>query len=139
MAEVPFLFLRRPAVTKRAKLGGGGARYTKPSAADQRARLEARFATIVQGFAGLQTDVAGVVPEQVIVIETLTQAVDGVAKAAASIPGLEWLAELELDDQPPEFGFANADQRDANVPGRLYALMSSQAAMSGLLQLWRDW
>ena len=44
----------------------------------------------------------GADPEQVVVIETLTEAVDNVAKAAARIPGLEWLAERDLDDVPPE-------------------------------------
>jgi hypothetical protein len=139
MSQLPFLFLQKPAVTTRSKLGGGGARYQKPSAADQKARLDARFASIAQAFQGLQANVAGLVPEQVIVVETLTQSVDGVAQAASLIPGLEWLAELDLDEQMPELGFANLDERGAPLPRRLYALMSNQSAMIALIDLWGQW
>ena len=102
MPELPFLFFRRPAVTNRRGLSGGGRPYQKPTANQQRARLQARFDQIVNSFQGLQANIVGADPEQVVVIETLTEAVDNVAKAAARIPGLEWLAERDLDDVPPE-------------------------------------
>ena len=37
-------------------------------------------------------------PEQAIVLQTLTGAVQDVAKAAGKIPGLEWLAKADLDE-----------------------------------------
>jgi hypothetical protein len=139
MAERPFLFFQPPVTADRSKLGGGGAKYTKPTAAQQAARLEARFVAIVDAFQALQANVAGLVPEQVVVLETLTTAVDGVAKAASRIPGLEWLAEIDLEDQTPEFGFADAEEREAAVSRRLYALMSNQQAMNSLVDLWHQW
>jgi len=139
MPELPFLFLQRPNTTNRSKLGGGGVKYVKPSPARQAARLEARFTAIAEGFQALQVDAVGLVPEQVIVVETLTGAVDKVAKAASLIPGLEWLAELDLDDQAPEFGFAEDGDPGANVSRRLYALMSNQQAMNALIDLWHRW
>jgi hypothetical protein len=139
MAERPFLFFQPPVTANRSKLGGFGARYTKPTAAQQAARLEVRFTAIADGFQALQANVAGVVPEQVVVLETLTAAVNGVAKAASLIPGLEWLAELDLEDQAPEFGFADAEEAGAAVSRRLYALMSNQQAMNSLVDLWYQW
>lgn len=74
-----------------------------------------------------------------VVIETLTEAVENVAKAAAKIPGLEWLAERDLDDVPPEYGFADGKRAAELLGRRLYALMSNQAAMDQLIQLWNQW
>ena len=139
MAERPFLFFQPPITANRSKLGGGGGKYTKPTPAQQAERLEARFVAIADGFQALQSNVAGLIPEQVVVLETLTAAVDNVAKAAALIPGLEWLAELELEDQAPELGFANAEEPGASISRRLYALMSNQQAMNALVDLWHQW
>lgn len=116
-----------------------GGKYRKPTPAQQSARLQTKFDLIVQSFQDLQTTVAGIEPEQAIVLETLTSAVQDVAKAAARIPGLEWLAERDLDDVDPEFGFENEHSPDEAVPRRLYALMSNQQALDQLLVLWREW
>ena len=139
MPELPFLFFRRPAVTGRKVLFGRGRPYQKPTAAQQRVRLQARFDQIVQSFQGLQATIAGADPEQVIVIEAIADTVDDVSKAASKIPGLEWLAERDLDDIPPEFGFTDGRTPERPLSRRLYALMSSQAAMDQLLGLWRTW
>lgn len=120
-------------------LGGRGPTYRRPTAAQQRARLQNRFDTIAQSFQDLQTTVAGIEPEQVIVLEALTGAVQDVAKAAARVPGLEWLAERDLEDVTPEFGFEDEQAPDETIPRRLYALMSNQQAMDQLLVLWREW
>ena len=70
-------------------------------------------------------------------LEALTGSVADVAKAAARIPGLEWLAERDLEDVLPEFGFENEKEPDTAVPRRLYALMSNQQAMDQLLVLFQ--
>jgi len=139
MPELPFLVFPPPTVTTRRTLGGRGPTYRRPTSGQQRERLQTRFDTIAQSFRDLQTTVAGVEPEQVIVLETLTGSVADVAKAAARIPGLEWLAERDLEDVLPEFGFENEKEPGTTVPRRLYALMSNQQAMDQLLVLWRDW
>jgi hypothetical protein len=139
MPDLPFLFFPQPTAVRRRKLGGGGGKFRKPTPAQQRARLQTRFDSIAQSFQDLQTTVAGIEPEQVIVLETLTSAVQDVAKATAKIPGLEWLAERDLEDVDPEFGFEEEKSPADAVSRRLYALMSNQQAMEQLLALWSSW
>ena len=74
-----------------------------------------------------------------IVLETLTDAVEDVAKAASRVPGLEWLAERDLEDVAPEFGFRDDETPDNAIPRRLYALFTNQQAMENLLGLWEQW
>jgi len=138
MADLPFILFPRPQRTARGVPPGGGRAFTKPTPAQQRARLQARFDQIVQSFQNLQATVAGFDPEQVIVLETLTASVENVAKAVVQIPGLEWLAERDLEEVPPEFGFGDP-ATDTTIPKRLYALMSNQNGMTQLLALWNDW
>src|ERR1035438_2307241 len=138
MADLPFLLFPRPLRTARSVPPRGGRTFTKPTPAQQQARLQTRFDQIVQSFQNLQDTVAGIDPEQVIVLETLTASVENVAKAVVQIPGLEWLAERDLEEVPPEFGFGDP-ATDAAIPKRLYALMSSQNGMTQLLALWSAW
>ena len=51
---------------------------------------------------------------------------EDLAEAAAKILGMEWMAELDLGDVPPDYGFA--DQKDPEKPlgFRLYAVFTSQ-------------
>jgi hypothetical protein len=138
MADLPFLVFPSPLRTTRSVPPGGGRTFTKPTPAQQQARLQTRFDQIVQSFQNLQAIVAGIDPEQVIVLETLTASVENVAKAVVQIPGLEWLAERDLEAAPPEFGFGDPAS-DATIPKRLYALMSNQNGMTQLLALWSGW
>jgi hypothetical protein len=139
MPEQPFLFFPRPTPATRAKLGGMGGKFRKPTPEQQRQRLEAKFQQIAEGFRDVQAVVAGADPEQVVILETTSAAVDDLAKAASKIPGLEWLAERELEEVEPEFGFQSEDEPAAKLPRRLYALFSNQAAMDALVGLWRQW
>jgi hypothetical protein len=139
MASRPYILFPRPTTTAARRLGGGGAEIRKPTAQQQRERLEQRFQDIARSFVDLQATVAGAEPEQVIVLETIAKSVDGVAKAAARIPGLEWLAERDLGDSDPSDGFADAEHPDKKLGRRLYALFSNQRAMQQLLTLWDEW
>src|SRR5438067_877455 len=106
MPDQPFIFFPRPTNVPRKSLGGGGRPITKPTPAAQQQRLDQKFQQIADSFANVTTGVAGLQPEQVIVFETIS-AIDNVAKAAAEIPGMEWLAESDLAEGDPEFGFAD--------------------------------
>jgi len=139
MSELPFLIFPRPTVTVKHGLTGRGRSYRKPTAAQQRSRLQTRFTQIAQSFQTLQTTVAGIDPEQVIVLETLTESVEQVARSTSQIPGLEWLGERDLEEAIAEFGFEEEDEPTAAVPKRLYALMSNQSGMGQLLALWNAW
>ena len=114
MAERPLLIIQRAEIEPRQRLGGGGSSITKPSASQQRQRLDAKFHHIAQSFQNFQTGVQGLEPEQVIVMETLGKTVDGLAKAATKIPGLEWLAEMDLENAEPSYGFYEEGHPDSS-------------------------
>ncbi len=139
MAEQPFLFFPGPVTAKRANLSGGAGKFQKPTPEQQRQRLDTKFQQIADSFRDVQATVAGVVLEQVVILETVSASIDGVAKAASKIPGLEWLAERELEEVAPEFGFQEKDKPAATLPRRLYALFSNQQAMDALIGLWQQW
>ena len=140
MPPRPFLlFPKASGPAKRSALGGGGGAVQTPSAARQRERLDARFRQIADSFQTLHPTAVGTEPEQVIVFETVGDSVAGFAAAAARVPGLEWLAELDLDDRDPDDDFRDADDPARRLPQRLYAVMSSQHAMQQLLSLWGQW
>jgi hypothetical protein len=139
MASRPYILFPPPLTTTARRLGGGGAEIRKPTAEQQRQRLEQRFQDIARSFVDLQPTVAGVEPEQVIVLETIAKSIDGVAKAAARIPGLEWLAERDLGEGDAADGFVDAEHPDKKLGRRVYALFSDQRAMQQLLALWDDW
>ncbi len=139
MAEHPLLFFPRAVDEPPSRRGGGGNPVNTPSAAEQQARLDDKFRVIAQSFQGMQVSVAGMEPEQVIVLETIGDSIQQFAKAAAQVPGLEWLAELDLEDAEPTDGFSDPEKADKKLPCRLYAVMSNQQAMTRLLALWRNW
>jgi hypothetical protein len=139
MAERPLLIFGRVEIEPRQRLWGGGRGIVIPNASQQRQRLDAKFRHIAQSFQHVQTDVQGLEPEQVIVLETLGKSVEGLAKAAIKIPGLEWLAEIDLEDAEPNYGFYEEGHPERQLTSRLYAVMSNQQAMDALLSLWNAW
>jgi len=141
MAELPLLFFAKAVPQDPARRSGGGAGVKKPSAAEQKKRLDSKFQAIVNSFQDIQTSIQGTEPEQVIVLETLGQDVKGFAEAAKRVTGLEWLAEIDLDEAEPSDGFEYEKEKDAGkpLPRRLYAVMSNQQAMNQLVTMWKDW
>ncbi len=139
MAERPFLFFPKPSAAARDGLGRGRGRYKRPTPAKQKERLEKRFLEIADSFQSIQESAHGVEPEHVVVFETLTQSVEGLARAIARVPGLEWMADIDLGDVDPAEGFADADTPSKRIPARLYAVFSNQRGMNRLLALWNDW
>jgi hypothetical protein len=139
MASRPYILFPEPTKTTARRLGGGGADFRKPTAQQQRQRLQQRFQDIARSFVHLQPTIAGAEPEQVIVFETMAKSVDGVANAVARIPGLEWLAERDLEEADASDGFADAEHPEKKLGRRLYALFSNQQGMEQLLGLWQQW
>ena len=80
----------------------------------------------------LQDNPLGLVPEQVLVLETIGT-VENFIRAVERVPGLEWLAEYELDDIIPAHGFEDETNPDKHLQGRLFLVMTEQHA---LRQLW---
>ena len=139
MAQRPLLIFPQPVLKDRGRATGGGGKIVRPTAGQQKARLDAKLQHIATSFQHIQPTVQGIEPEQVIVLETIGETVDGLAKAAAKVPGLEWLAELDLEDADPQSGFQDAKDPAKKLSCRLYAVMSNQQGMNQLLSLWNDW
>lgn len=139
MPQHPLLLFPEPTEAKRRKLGSGGGGVRKPSAAQQRQRLDAQFQQIAQSLQSIQPTVQGLEPEQVLVLETVGEHVEGLAKAAALIPGMEWLAEMDLEDVAPQAGFESEKEPSKELTCRLYAVMTNQQSMDRLIGLWNDW
>lgn len=139
MSSLPFLLFPKAVPDTKARRGGGGAAIHLPSAARQKQRLDDKFRAIAAGLAGLQPSADGCEPEQVIVFETLGDDVSEFAAAAAKVPGLEWVAELDLGDREPDDDFYDPADQAEPLPARLYAVMSNAKALQHLLALWDDW
>ena len=139
MPQLPLLLFPSPTSVGRAGRGGGGGKVVAPSAAEQRRRLENKFHQLSQSIATIQPTIQGLEPEQVIVFETVGKDIEKLSEAASKIAGLEWLAELDLDDYQSDHVFSEANKPDALLAHRLYALMTNQQAMTQLLSLWNAW
>lgn len=111
----------------------------RPTSSQQRQRLHARFREIADSFQTLQANVHGLDPDQVVVLETIGPTVQGVARAAAKIHGMEWMAELDLGEVQPDYGFADELDPAKLLGCRLYAVFTRQRAMDRLIALWNRW
>lgn len=143
MAERPLLILPEPTAAARAKKSGGGGGPAPLSQARQQQRLGPRLDELEAAFEAkrltMQTTAAGLVPEDVLVLET-AGAVDDFFKAAAKVDGLEFLAEYDEDDIPPDDDFF-VDKKGVREEyrGRVYLIFANQQAFQQLLKLWSTW
>ena len=53
--------------------------------------------------------------------------------------GLEWLAEYELDDISPDYGFEDEKSPDKQLKGQLFLVMTDLQALQELYNLFREW
>ena len=86
----------------------------------------------------LQESSAGIVPEQVLVLETVGPVANFI-RAVERVEGLEWLAEYELDDIPPGDGFEHEDDPEKRLSGQLFLMMSDERALAELRGLFEGW
>ncbi|MHB1274196.1 MAG: S8 family peptidase [Rhodanobacter sp.] len=143
MAERPLLILPEATVAQRAKKGGGGGGPAPLGQARQQQRLGPRLNDLEAAFEAkrltMQTTVAGLVPEDVLVLET-AGTVDDFFNAASQIEGLEFLAEYDEDDIPPDDDFFVEKKGSHNeYRGRVYLMFANQQAFRQLLNLWSTW
>lgn len=140
MADRPFLLFPRPIEGRRIKKKTGFAVTPRPSYSKQRQigpQFRALETALKKKKAELQSQVAGAIPEQVIVLETVGT-VSEFVRAVGKIAGLEWLVELEDESEPDESLFD--DDLEEDIPsGRLFLVMANQAAMDELVRLWRTY
>ena len=148
MPERPLLILPAPAEpAERRKKRGGGGLFHRPSRERQAERLTPRFEQLQRALearrARLQTEAQGLVPEEVVVLETVGT-VEGFIRAVEKVPGMEWLGEIEEEDIPPDDDFFALDdheqrRRDKTLRGRLFMIFTNQEALRQMLSLWAMW
>ena len=103
--EFPLLVFPEPIRADRARRRGGGAsRIRVPVPAQQAQRLTPQFQRLQEALddrrLALQDNPLGVVPEQVLVIETIGS-IQNFLRAIGRLTGLEWLSEYELENIEP--------------------------------------
>jgi len=148
MPERPLIILPAPVhpADRRKKRGGAGP-FHRPSRERQVERLSPRFEQLQRVIEAqrvcLQTEPVGIVPEEVVILETIGS-VDGFISAVQKVIGMEWLGEVEKEDIPPDDDFfalnkKKEPQKDKPLRGRLFLVLTNQRALSELLSLWDRW
>ena len=147
MPERPLLVLPTPGQpVERAKRQSFPSNVHRPNRERQGERLAPRFAALQQAMeahrARLRLDAQALVPEDVVVLETVG-GVERFVQAVDRIPGMEWLAEIEDVDMPPDddfFARTDAGERtDRSLSGRLFMVFTNQTALEQVLSLWQSW
>lgn len=141
MAERPLLLLPEATPAARGNKGGGGRGPTKLDPGRQQERLGPRLQELEKAFESkrvqLQTAANGVVPDDVLVLET-AGTVEDFVKAVRRIEGFEFLAEYDEQDIPPDDDFfIEKDGAPVAYTGRVYMVFTNQDAFKQLLRLWQ--
>ncbi len=131
MPERPLLILPNSEPVPRPRGYGSGSPPPPPTnQIGQAQRIEAQFAQIQAAFI---SDEPGDV-ERVLVMETSSR-IEGLQNAVNRIPGLEWLAEMDVDDI--ELHDLYDEETGKKIKGgRFYILSSNKQATDRLLRLW---
>lgn len=142
MAELPLLLFPSPALAERTKRKMVPGKVHMPSFTRQGERLPPILQNLQTSFNArcveLQQSPAGIVPEQVLVIETIGN-IENFANAVKKIPGLEWMGEIEADEIVPDEDFYDDKKPEKELSGRLYLIMSNQTALNEMLSLWKKY
>ena len=148
MPERPLLVLPKPGrpVERAKRRGGIPPNISRPTRQRQGERLAPRFEALQQAIDAhrtrFQMDAQAIVPEDVVVLETVG-AVERFVQAVERIPGMEWLAGVEDADIPPDDDFFARNQAeeptDRPLSGRLFMVFTNKTALDQMLSLWRSW
>ena len=140
MPQRPLILLPAPARASRGRPPGGGAPPHVPSRARQGQRLGPRFETLrvyfEQRTVEFRASAAGQIPEDVIVFETVGT-VANFLNAARLVPGLDFLAEWDVEDIAPDDDFYKEGKEDTHLSGRVFLVMTNHQALQQLLGLWQ--
>jgi len=131
MPERPILILPKPSLKdKQPGRGGGGEAPHPTDKAGQAQRIGQQFAQVQAAFV---SDEPGDI-ERVLVMET-SDRIEGLQNAVNRINGLEWLAEMDVDDI--ELHNLYDEETGQKIKGgRFYILSSNKQATDRLLGLW---
>ena len=150
MADKPLLILSEPGAPSDRD---PGRRFPftlhRPSRSKQVTKFKPFFISLLKTFAKLRFDSGGVLPEEVLVLETKGP-VEKFINATKRIDGLEWLGEIETDEIEPDedFYYLNnpkkgegepVKQEDMKLRKRIFMVFSNQSGLRRLLGLWNKW
>ncbi|PAD30563.1 S8 family peptidase [Paenibacillus sp. 7523-1] len=146
MNDKPMLIFPRPVEVDRAKKAPGRTGNIRfPEHSDQIKRVVPKLRQLEAAFENRRGTVTpntvGVTPEYAVVFETVGT-LENFSNAVKDISGLEWLAEMdELIDADDDFYITTNDDEisDKQLGGRLFLLMSNQAAITELKGLWKKY
>ena len=142
MAEYPLLIFPQPGAAARAKRFGGGAPPRIPDHARQAERLAPQFQrlqeVLEQKRVELRDNTFGLIPEQVLVLETIGS-INNFVNTVQAIPGLEWLGEFGLDSINPEHGFEDTNDPQRLLNGQLFLVMTDDLALQEMQRLFNSW
>ncbi len=117
----------------------------KPPPGAQAGRHGPKFARLADALrtdsAGFQSTTPSAEPEHVLVFE-IADTVERFAKAVGRIEGMEFLADIEEADLPPDEDFYLSDRdgrTEKNVSQTLYLVLANARAAEELLSLWSRW
>ena len=131
MPERPLLLLPSPESVVRPQGKGFPPKSHAPTdKKGQARRIEEMFANVLSAFV---SDEPGDI-ERVLVMETSSQ-IDGLQNAVRRIQGLEWLAEIDVDEIELH-DLYDAETGKKVKGGRFYVLSSNKSATDELLRLW---
>ena len=135
MADLlPVLIFPRPEpVAKPPRPSFGGVVPEPTDHQKQGERIEQQFEKVRAAF--VSEEVGDV--ERVLVLETSSQKIAGLQQAAQEIKGLEWLAELDVDEIELHDLYDEETKQEVKG-GRFYLLSSNKQATDRLLRLWRQ-
>ncbi len=134
MPERPLLMFPHPDSVDRSS--GSGFTPQIPLPTDKRGqakRIEEQFARVQSTFV---SDEPGDV-ERVLVMETSSR-IDGLQNAVRQVEGLEWLAEVDVDDIEL-YNLYDEETGKKVKGGRFYILSSNRQATDRLLGLWNQY
>ena len=139
MPDYPLLVFPQRDLVERRKRSSGPDNYRLPPHAEQVGRIGPQLRALerlaVTRAGQLQATPIGVLPEQVLVFETVGS-IDEFAVAVRHTEGMEWLGEWFEEDSAPDEFFYRRDAPDRQIETRLYFVSSNQRAITQLLGLW---
>ncbi len=140
--DYPLLIFPQPKPADRVKLPPHRGKIKAPGPTTQSRRLTPQFERLQEALEArrlaLQENPLGLLPEQVLVVETIGSIRDFI-RAVEAIPGLEWLGEYEVEDIDPAYGFQDEDNPSKQLNGQLFLVMTDEQALAQMQRLFTRW
>lgn len=139
MAQRPFIIFPSPLsiATPKDNRRLQPPQYSFPSAERQKERLTPKIEALeAESKAEFHTELSGIMPEQVLVLETVGTIAE-FRNAVKDVTGMEWLGESDEEFlQDADF---QEEGKDKPLKGKLFLVLARESAMTTLLAWWKRW